>query len=334
MAERVLVTGGTGFIGSYVARTLVERGDAVCLFDLKPLGAESRFVLGDAADGVAVELGGVDNWPRVFEVVKVWQPEQIVHIAAITNPVFLARNPLPAIQVNFGGLINILEAARTFDVARVVNFSSIGVLPAVQYQPIDAAHPIILPTEGPGSSFYGAAKAAGEAFAFAYHQSFGVDVRTIRPSAVYGFGMQWPLYVKPMVEGAVRGEPVSFATGGPFPRDYTHVADVAGLTTAVLEAPAGADRVFYAATGRPLVTAGQVAQIVRELVPGAEIEIADALGPDDHLELRYRGLLSIDNARTQLGWTPRYADVRDGVAEYIDRYRAYLEGGRRRAEGG
>jgi UDP-glucose 4-epimerase len=327
MADKVLVTGGTGFIGSYVARTLVERGYEVCLLDLKPLAAESLFVLGDAAAGVSVELGGVDNWPRVLEVVKERRPRHVVHIAAITNPVFLAQNPLPAIQVNFGGLINVLEAARIFDVERVVNFSSIGVLPAVQYQPIDAAHPIILPTEGPGSSFYGAAKAAGEAFAFAYHQSFGVDVRIIRPSAVYGFGMQWPIYIKPMVEGAVHGEPVRFETGGPFPRDYTHVLDVAGLTAAVLAAPVDADRVFYAATGQPLVTAAQVAQIVRDLIPTAEIAIADALGPNDHLELRYRGLISIENARTQLGWTPRYADIRDGIAEYVERYRAYLEGG-------
>ena len=226
--------------------------------------------------------------------------------------------------MNFGGLLHVLEAARLFDVGRVVNFSSIGVLPAVQYEPIDAAHPIILPREGPGSGFYGAAKAAGEAFAFAYQQGFGLDVRTIRPSAVYGFGMQWPLYVKPMVEGAIRGEPVRFDTGGPFPRDYTHVADVASLTAAVLRAPDDADRVFFAATGQPLVTAAEVAGIVRELVPGADIEIADALGPNDHLELRYRGQISIANARQQLGWEPAHAAVRDGVREYIERYRRFL----------
>jgi nucleoside-diphosphate-sugar epimerase len=320
----ILITGGTGFIGSYVARALLDRGQEVCLYDLRGLSAEARFVLGEAADGVVVDEGGVENWPRLLEVVRQRRPGAIVHIAAITNPVFLATNPHPAAQVNFGGTLNVLEAARLFDVGRVIAYSSIGVLPAVRYQPIDANHPVILAGEGPGSGFYGAAKAACEAFGFAYVQGFGLDVRIVRPSAVYGFGMQWPIYVKPMVEGAVRGEPVRFDAGGPFPRDYTHVADVASLTVALLDGPAEADRVFYAATGEPLVTAARVAELVRELVPGADIEIADALGPNDHLELRYRGVISIANAREQLGWTPLYADIRAGLAEYVERYRAFL----------
>ena len=324
MADPVLITGGTGFIGSYVARALLDRGRDVCLYDVKPLSSEARFVIGEAVADVPVEEGGVDNWPRLLQVVKERRPQQIVHVAAITNPVFLATNPLPAITVNFGGTVNFLEAARLFGVERVVSFSSIGALPAVQYEPIDANHPVILATEGPGSGFYGAAKVAGEAFCFAYHQGFGVDVRIVRPSAVYGFGMQWPIYVKPMVEGAVRGEPVRFATGGPFPRDYTHAADIASLTVAILAGPDEADRVFYGATGEPLVTAAEVARIVRELVSGADIAIADALGPIDHLELRYRGRISIENARRQLGWEPTYRSVRDGIAEYIDRYRAFL----------
>ena len=163
------------------------------------------------------------------------------------------------------GTVNVLEAARLFGVERVVYFSSIGVLPAAQYQPIDAAHPIILPAQGPASGAYGASKVAGEAFGFAYHQAFGLDFRAIRPSAAYGFGMKWHSsnYMKQFVEPAVRGEPVRLASGGPLPRDYTHVIDVARLAVAVLEAPPDADRVFYAATGEPLVTAAEVAQMVR-----------------------------------------------------------------------
>ena len=320
----VVVTGGAGFIGSYVARELRRRGRAVVLYDVRSPSAEAAFVLGDLMDGVSIEEGAVDNWPRLLQAVEAHRPREVVHVAAITNPVFLAKNPMPAIQVNFLGLINVLEAARLFGVKRVVNFSSIGVLPSVQYEPIDANHPVLLAGEGSGSGFYGAAKAAGEAFSFAYHQGFGLDVRTIRPSAVYGFGMQWPIYVKPMVERAVRGEPVRIDTGGPVPRDYTHVADVASLSAAVLEAPDEADRIFYAATGESLVTAAEVAQIIRELGPGADIEIADALGPNDHLELRYRGRVSIENARRQLGWSPAFASVRDGIADYVDRYRAFL----------
>jgi len=320
----VLVTGGTGFIGTYVAKALLESGRRVVAFDVRGLSAESRFVLGDLAGQVHVEEGSVDDWVRLLHVVKEHRPVDVVHLATITNPVYLFTNPMPGVRVNFEGTLHVLEAARLFEIRRIVYFSSIGVLPARQYEPIDTAHPIFLPREAVPTGVYGASKIAGEAFCFAYNQAFGTDFRTIRPSAVYGFGMQWPIFVKPMVEGAVRGEAVSFESGGPFPRDYTHAEDVASLALACLDAPDGADRIFYGATGEPLVTAGEVARIVMELVPGSRIEIPDILTEADQMELPYRGVLSIDANRTQLGWEPRFKNIRDGLADYVERYRAFL----------
>ena len=320
----VLVTGGTGFIGSYVVKALLEAGRRVIAFDVRGYTPEGRFVLDGRADEVVVEEGSVDDWVRVLHVVNEHRPWDVIHLATITNPVYLFTNPMPGVRVNFLGTIHMLEAARLFEIRRIVYFSSIGVLPAKQYEPIDAAHPIFLPREAVPTGVYGASKIAGEAFCFAYNQAFGTDFRTIRPSAVYGFGMQWPIFVKPMVEGAVRGEVVTFESGGAFPRDYTHASDVASLAVALLDAPEDADRVFYGATGQPLVTAADVARIVMELVPGSRIEIADVLTEADQMELPYRGQLSIQNSRTQIGWEPRFTDIRDGLADYIERYRAFL----------
>ena len=319
-----LVTGGTGFIGTYVVKELLERGRRVVAFDTRELTPEGRFILGDRAEEVAVETGSIDDWSRVLHTVADHRPIDVVHLATITHPVFLFTNPIPGVRVNLLGTIHVLEAARLFDIRRIVYFSSIGVLPARQYEPIDAAHPIFLPRDAVPTGVYGASKIAGEAFCFAYNQAFGTDFRTIRPSAVYGFGMQWPIFVKPMVEGAVRGDPVTFESGGPFPRDYTHAADVASLAVACLEGPDDADRIFYGATGQSLVTAGDVAKIVMELVPGSQIDIPDFLTEDDQMELPYRGQLAIENARTQLGWEPRFKEIRDGLADYIERYRAFL----------
>jgi len=320
----VLVTGGTGFIGSYVVKSLLESGPRVIALDVRGYTPQGRFVLDGRADEVVVEEGSVDDWVRVLHVVKEHRPADVVHLATITNPVYLFTNPMPGVRVNFLGTIHILEAARLFEMRRIVYFSSIGVLPAKQYEPIDAAHPIFLPREAVPTGVYGASKIAGEAFCFAYNQAFGTDFRTIRPSAVYGFGMQWPIFVKPMVEGAVRGEVVTFESGGPFPRDYTHASDVASLAVALLDAPDDTDRVFYGATGQPLVTAAEVARIVMELVPGSRIEIPDVLSEADQMELPYRGQLSIENARRHLGWEPRFTDIRDGLADYIERYRVFL----------
>ena len=324
--DTTLITGGSGFIGSYIARILFDQGREAVDYDPQPLTEQTRHVLGTHADRYQHEQGGVDDWGRLLEVVQRVRPSAIIHAGAIVNTTWLAKHPLPAFQVNAGGTINVLEAARLFGVGRVLFISSIGVLPTVQYQPIDSNHPLILAKEGPGSGFYGAAKVASEAFGFCYRDMFGVDFRVIRPSAPYGFAMGWPMFVKPMVEGAVRGEPVRFATGGPFPRSYTHIDDVASLAVAILDAPVDADAVFYGAHGGPLTTAAEVASIVRELIPTADIEIGDTLSDADRYELNFRAPLSVENARSQLGWTPRYVDMREGISEYVGRYRAFLAG--------
>ena len=326
MSRTILVTGGSGFIGSYILRALVERGDKVINVDVREPGPEAAWLLKPVADQIQFVQGAVDNWTSVIGVVKAYRPEAILHTAAITNPVLLSRQPSLALKVMVEGTFNILEAARLFEVGRVIYFSSIGVLPAVQYRPIDVNHPVLLATEGPGSSFYGAAKVSGEAFCWSYRQSFGLDFITLRPSAVYGFGMQWPLFIKPMVENSVRGLPTRFEHGREFPRDYTHAADVAQLTVKAVDIPADQvqDRVFYGATGQPLVTAGQVADTVKALIPSADIEIGSGLSENDLLEIRYRAVLDIKNGQEQLGYEPRFADIKDGIMNYIDTYQRYL----------
>ena len=325
-SERLtLVTGGSGFVGPFLALALLETGRRVVNFDIRGLADEGKFVLGERLDEVAVELGSIDDKARFYDVVKRHRPDEIVHMAMIIDPAILTRSRSTAFRVNVEGTVNVLESMLLFDVDRLVYFSSIGVLPKVQYEPIDAKHPVFLADSGPGTDFYGSSKVAGEALCFAYLQSLALDARIIRPSAVYGLGMTpWPGPIKPMVEGAVRGEQLRFETGGRHPRSYTHAIDVAGLVLAMLEAPDGADRIFYGATGEPLVTTSEVARLVTDVVPGADIEIGEELSPGEVPVVALRGRLSIENARGQLGWEPRYSDLRDGIAQYAEQYRAFL----------
>ena len=327
MSRSVLVTGGSGFIGCHIARQLAERGDRVVICDLQPPKAEAAWWLEPVKERVTFVQCDVVQWPEVLAAVRTHQADSIVHTAAIGNPAAVQHKAFLALRVNVEGSLNVLEAARLFGIRRTVLFSSIGALPGIRYQPVDAAHPVILPDEGPGSGFYGASKVAVEAFCHGYRQAFGTDFVVLRPSAVYGFGMQYPIFVKPMVEDAVRGRPTRFANGREFPRDYTHVEDVARMTLRALDAPAERlkSRIFYAATGRALRTAGEVAEIVRKLVPSADITIGSGLSDTDKLEIRYRGVLSIADAREQLGYEPRFGALEDGLADYVAIYRQYVK---------
>ncbi len=285
-------------------------------------------MIGDEVDSLPLEIASIGDQARVLDAFRVHRPDEVVHAGMILDPAYLATNRSTAFQVNVGGVFNLVEAMIAFGVPRLVNFSSIGVLPRVLYEPIDGNHPILVADAGPGTDFYGSTKVAAEALLFAYRQALGFDFRTIRPSAVYGLGMnQYVGPIKAMVENAVRGEPAHFEFGGAHPRPYTHVRDIAGLVIAMLDAPDDADRIFYGSTGGEMTTTTEVAQIVRELVPGADVEIGEELSEAEKPVVALRGVISIENAETQLGWEPRYGAIRDGIAQYVEQYRAFHDAG-------
>ena len=308
-----------------MVRELAARGREVTAVSRgRTTSPEMRFVLRDSR--FADETASVEDLDALVALFERVRPQAVVHSASNVEVTALFQDPYQAFRTNVTGTLNVLEAARRTGVERVVDISSIGVLPSIRYEPIDANHPVLLAREGPGSGAYGAAKASGELFAFAYQRAYGLDVRIVRPSAVYGFGMQWHSanYMKQFVEPAVRGEVVRVPSGGRLPRDYTHVIDAATLTVAVLDCPPDADRIFFAATGGPLVTAAQAAKLVEQLIPGSDIEVAEVMTAEDEMEASFRGVISIENARTQVGWAPRYASLRDGIRQYVEAYRQFL----------
>jgi nucleoside-diphosphate-sugar epimerase len=322
----VLVLGGTGFIGGYVARALAADGRGVTALARREPSPEMQRVLGADSRSITIASGSISNLPDLLARVQEIRPSAIVHVAANVDVPALLRDPYLAFTDNVAGTINVFEAARLLGVRKVIFFSSIGVLSPRRYEPIDVDHPVIVARSGPGTGSYGAAKVSGEVFAFAYNQAYDLDIRIIRPSAVYGFGMPWHSAnnIKQLVEPAVRGEPAELASGGTLPRDYTHVEDVADLTVAVLNAGDDTDKIFYAATGEALADANDVARIVMDLIPGANISISNVSTPLDEMEASFRGILSIANAREQLGWTPKFTPLRKGIGEYISRYRDFL----------
>src|SRR5258707_4343239 len=120
-----------------------------------------------------------------------------------------------------------------------------------------------------------------------------------------------------MLEGALRGERVRLPHGRHLPRDYTHVHDIAGIAIAALNVPASRlkHRVFYAASGMdPLVTGGQIAEIVRELVPGADVEIGATMSTSmERHDIKIRGVQQLRPVEEQLGYHIRNRNIRAGM---------------------
>ena len=180
-------------------------------------------------------------------------------------------------------------------------------------------------TAGNPAGHYGTSKMAGEAIGMAYATFQDVDFLSLRITAIYGFGMRRPMYIKPMVENAVLGVPTRFATGGPMKRDYTHVFDCCDAIVLALNAPLwkqGEQRVLNVAAGKAH-TAMEVADMVRRIVPGADIEIGDTLTPLEEANVKMRAPLDVAAAKRLLGWSPKWP-LEDGIRHYAERFRQYV----------
>ena len=318
----IMITGGAGFLGTYVTRMLAERGDRVVIFDAAGSAPELAVLTAPFEQNIVRVRGQILDLSSLLRCVQQHSVERIFHAAALYDPPYSLEDPAITFQVNVNGTINVLEAARFLGVKRVVHSSSIAVYAPRQYEPINETHPILLPSAGNPLGPYGASKAAAEIVGLTYYSTNGVDFVALRNSAIYGYGMRYPMYIKPMIENSLRKQPTRFASGGDMRRDYTHVKDIAQAVLKALDAPASVltQRVFNIGSGN-MHSATQVAETVRSLLPQADIEIAAGLSELEQSDMRARGILDLTAARQQLKYEPAYS-LEAGIRDYIEMFRA------------
>src|SRR5882762_7164002 len=293
----VLVTGGTGFLGAYVMAALEAAGHAAFAYDAAPPSAEMLAV--SPALAQRFRAGQIGDLARLFEVCRSENIEAIVHAAGMVGLETSLAQPLATYQTNIMGLVHVCEAARQLGMRKLVAISSNAAYHKGAGERLVETDPPFSVTEGNPAAHYGTSKMAAEAIAMAYATFQDVDVLSLRITAIYGFGMRSPMYIKPMVENAVLGVPTRFATGGPMKRDYTHVFDCCDAVVLALNAPRlkqGEQRVLNVAAGKAC-TAAEVAETVRRLIPGADIEIGDTLTPPEQENVKMRRSLDVSAAK-------------------------------------
>jgi nucleoside-diphosphate-sugar epimerase len=174
---KALVTGGSGFVGSYLSEALLDKGCKVRIIDNLSTGFieninhllelnSVEFIKGDISD-IEVCLKAVKDVDLVF------------HQAAQINPVRAVEEPLFDFDVNAKGTLNLLEACRRKDIKKFI-FASTNVYGNPKYLPIDENHPIDL------LSPYAASKLSGEAYCIVYHNAYGIETTRLRNTNIYG----------------------------------------------------------------------------------------------------------------------------------------------------
>jgi UDP-glucose 4-epimerase len=298
---RVLVTGGSGFIGSHVVDRLLSRGHEPRVFDLvsseRHLTKGIDSVVGDILDSRAVgeALRGCDA---------------VVHLAAVADVEDVVRDPLRADLVNTRGTAVMLEAVRTQAVRHFVYGSTIwvyGNAPGIGVLGEDAL--LVAPDH-----LYTATKLAGEMYCRSYASMYGMAPTILRFGIPHGPGARNSTVVARFVARALAGQPLSINGDGSQARQFVYVSDLADGIVASLD-PAARGRT-YNLVGEEAVSVLQVATIVSDLIGSATLVHAPSR-QSDLAPVQISGR----RAWEELGWrttTP--------FAEGVDRYVRSLTG--------
>ena len=314
----VLVTGGCGFIGTALIRRLREfyPGVRIRVLDSLLTGTEVDLEsvapiekgMSDAAvsaDAVQLVVGDVRDAERVREAAV--GCAAIVHLAANTGVGPSVEDPRLDMEVNVGGTFNVLEAARSEGVPRVV-FASSGA-PAGEVEP-----PIHEELPPHPVSPYGASKLAGEGYCSAYNRTFGIDTVCLRFGNVYGPGSGKKMsVVAKFIREALSGEPCRIYGDGHQTRDFLYIDDLIRAVEQALLRPVGGET-FQIATGMER-TVGEMAESLRECLAerGVAMEITHE---GSRLGDVKRNFSDITKARNLLDWAPEM-ELNDGLHKTI-----------------
>ncbi|MDP6706194.1 MAG: SDR family NAD(P)-dependent oxidoreductase [Alphaproteobacteria bacterium] len=302
---RILVTGGSGFLGAEMVAALAKRGDEVVAFDLR---RSSRLDALTAAHAqVSFVEGEIVEWPALAAVVQEFRPDGIVHAAAIVGVPASLQAPIQTMRVNVEGSMNVMEAMRLFGVRRMVHVSSEETYGHFDAETITEDHP-----QRPLMA-YGISKLAVEHLCRSYNQRYGLECLNVRTCWVYGPGLPRPRVPKTLIDAAAEGRPLYLPAGADFAVDHTYVDDLVDGILRVLDHTEHVHDTYHIASGEA-PTLARIVEIIRELVPGAELSVGPGtieFAPG--LPAWRKGALDVSRAAEALGYRPRF-DIRAGIA--------------------
>ena len=311
--KRIFISGGAGFIGTTLARELVDRNEVVAYDSLHrdslsgtDLGDHPNFTLvqGDILDAGAFRAAADGA-------------THFVHCAAIAGVDTVLQSPVRVMRVNVIGTYNALEAAiaTLSTLERYVDFSTSEVF-GTHALNVEEGHVSTIGSVGEARWTYAVSKLAGEHMAHAYHDELGLPAVTVHPFNIFGPGQIGGGAIRAFIEAALAGRDLTIHGDGSQIRAWTYVSDMVSGVLACLEHDAAVGQAFNIGNPRGAVTIFDLAQRIKRL-SGAGGEIV--FQPLHYADVELR-IPNVKKAREVLGWEPA-VELDEGLEKTIAWYR-------------
>jgi len=298
---KVLVTGGSGFVGSYVVRELVKAGKEVLDFDLvSPEQGSSEFVKGD-----------ILNFGQVLKVLE--GVDVVCHVAAIGDVYRAEENPRLATEINVLGTVNLLEAARIKGIKRFIYTSTWEVYGDVEDQVLTEE------TANKPHHPYNTTKYCGDLMVQCYSRFYGIPAVILRIGTAYGVGMRDTAVIPLFINKALKGESITLHGTGKQGRQFVHARDLGKVFVKVVDSSVTG---IFNLAGNELITVKMIVESVKKKVVSVNIEKEPARKGD--VQPIPISSLKIKKA---LGWKPEVS-FNQGFEELFEYYKGNLGKGR------
>jgi UDP-glucose 4-epimerase len=311
--KRIFISGGAGFIGTTLARSLVDRNEIVA-FDNLHRDALNGTELAEHPNYELIQ-GDILDADAFRDAAR--GATHFVHCAAIAGVDTVLASPVRTMRVNVIGTYNALEAAvATLDtIERFIDFSTSEVFGTHAFR-VEEGQVSTIGSVGEARWTYAVSKLAGEHMAHAYHDELGLPTVTVHPFNVYGPGQIGGGAIRAFIEAAVAGRNLTIHGDGSQIRAWTYVTDMVNGVLACLEHPDAAGQAFNIGNPRSSVTVYDLAQRIRRLA-GESIDIV--FQPLHYADVELR-IPNVEKARTVLGWEP-LVELDEGLEKTIAWYR-------------
>lgn len=311
-SKKVLVTGATGFIGSWLTEALLEKKANVTVLVNKndQFGEDA---IQHLKKYITIVYGNLKDKSLIKNLPK--DKDIIFHLGAVTQVLYSLKNPIETFEINVIGTQNLLESIRKSEKETFFIYASTDkVYGEPKYLPIDEHHPLS------AKSPYDASKVAADRLVYSYHCSYGLRVSILRWSNTYGGRDSNTLRVIPdFVMSILKKKPPIIRGNGKHIRDFIYVTDIvkALLLTAEQSSRSNGE-IFNFGTGKP-ITIEKLANLIIKISGNEGMIKPIILGHPTPGEI-YRQYLSSKKAKKILGWKPTI-DLISGLKLTIEWYK-------------
>lgn len=308
--NRILVTGGAGFIGSHLCDHLLARGDKVTVLDNFNDFYDPAIKRRNAAalDGARIVEGDFRDKELVEGLFSEGNFDVVVHLGAMAGVRPSLLDPLHYEDVNVRGTLNLLEAIRKREGIRFVFASSSSVYGSNEDVPFNEAADIHHPV-----SPYAATKRAGELMCFTYHHLYQIPTTCLRFFTVYGPRQRPEMAIHKFVRMILAGEPIPFFGDGTTRRDYTYIDDIIDGVVKSIDACEGYE--IYNLGESQTTSLSELVSAIGEVCDREPVLDRQPMQPGDVI-ITYA---DISKAKEQLGYAPKTL-VREGLARFFAWY--------------